>query len=357
MDRHEILAQAEAMYAQLVEVYPNDVRFLRKYAEILEQEQKLSQARLAWERLHALLLGGGRKDEARELESRFPYLKEQGQAMLPHDGGLLAYLDDSLAQRLIRRMHEIRLRENEVLFHKGDAADAMYVVLHGRLLVLDDAAKEKPIVLNILEKGNIVGEMALLCGGMRSADVVATSECRLLRLSKKDLLRLTQKAGGLDQKLMREAELRHRVTQISRNRLLARLPLADRRRLAEQATPCRVRAGERLCEGGALIQEVRLVTKGVADAVYTDHRGADHWLHDVQGGDLVGEQAILAEAQYPTDVLASTPLEFLALPLDVLRDMFMAHRGARLQLENLVSSKITKTMTILQRIKRIRRLD
>lgn len=353
-----MLEEAEAMYARLVEVYPKDIRFLRKYAEILDKAGKTSQARQAWRRLHALLLGAGDAEAARTLEKRFPWLVGDELSVEPVMSGLLASFEDRLALRIVRRMRERRLKENEMLFRAGDPGDALYVVLEGRLMALGPAADgETPVVLNILRRGDVVGELAMLRGAPRSADVVAASPARLLELSRKHLMRLVGQSEAFHERLGREAEMRHRVTQISRNGLLARLPLEERRRLAEEARPCRAPARTLLCEGGGLIGEVRLVTKGVADVIYEDRRGTGHWLHDIRAGDMIGEAAILGDAAFPADVVAATDVEWLALPLPVLRDMFAAHAGLRLRLEKLVETHVTNVMGMVRRIRKVRDMD
>jgi len=68
------------------------------------------------------------------------------------------------------------------LFSQGDAADAMYLLVHGRLrasVCADDGSER---VVGDLARGEAVGEMALLGGGVRNANVDAVRDSRLLRL-------------------------------------------------------------------------------------------------------------------------------------------------------------------------------
>ena len=76
------------------------------------------------------------------------------------------------------------MRAGDWVFRQGDKADAMYVVLSGRL----EARVESPgRVLRVLGRGAAVGELALLTGATRSASVRARRDSELLRLSAADV--------------------------------------------------------------------------------------------------------------------------------------------------------------------------
>lgn len=64
------------------------------------------------------------------------------------------------------------LAAGEVLFHEGDASDAMYLLLSGRLKVYACNHGGREVVFNVVEPGQLLGEM-LLDGGHRSASVQA----------------------------------------------------------------------------------------------------------------------------------------------------------------------------------------
>ena len=71
----------------------------------------------------------------------------------------------------------VRLAPDEVLFKTGDAPDAMYVVLDGRLEIMV-AGK---VVENAV-RGAIIGEMALIDHTPRSATVIARENSSLVKL-------------------------------------------------------------------------------------------------------------------------------------------------------------------------------
>ncbi len=359
MDERSVLAQSEAMYRQLVEVYPNDPRFLREYARILDKLGKQAQARRAWERLYGLLLAGGNTEEAEALARDMPWLAGKGPAdALPSEAPFLDFLDLGLMERLLLGIRPKKLADGEHLFRLGDPPDAIYLVLEGELVALvPDPDTGRPVTLNHLRKGDVVGEWGVLTDRPRSASVVAAAPSSLLEIPRRRLRDCLARFDGLEQHLKRTAAERRKVTLISRNRLLRRLPLAERKRLASRARVIRVTRGRRVCEGGRLITEVLLITRGTADLVYTDRRGQEHVLHDLEAGDMLGDEAILGEARHPADIVAATHLELLTLDLDTLRDQAAAYPVFRKQIEDLMATTTTRVMQRIERIRKVRELD
>ncbi len=67
----------------------------------------------------------------------------------------------------------------QVIFHEGQIGDQMYLILEGTLQI---SMQEHP--LDMLSAGNIVGEMALIDEGARSATGTAVSLCKLLPINR-----------------------------------------------------------------------------------------------------------------------------------------------------------------------------
>ncbi len=95
----------------------------------------------------------------------------------------LGGLDDATWERLIPAIRWKDLSAGEILCREGDAADAMYVVVSGRLRATRAEDGEMRTVGEI-SRGETVGEMALLTGGVRSATVEALRDCVLAGLDR-----------------------------------------------------------------------------------------------------------------------------------------------------------------------------
>ncbi|HEY7187299.1 MAG TPA: cyclic nucleotide-binding and patatin-like phospholipase domain-containing protein, partial [Vicinamibacterales bacterium] len=99
---------------------------------------------------------------------------------------LFAGLDAAVLREFDRDANWLRLAGGETLFAQGDAPDAVYVVVHGRLDVVVEREGGGRDVVEQIGRGACVGEMALLTGERRSATIRAARDSELLRLSKHD---------------------------------------------------------------------------------------------------------------------------------------------------------------------------
>lgn len=110
-----------------------------------------------------------------------------------HDGGaLFAGLDADARAAVEAETTWTSLQSGSVLFHEGDAADSLYVLVTGRLRVSVHTPSGEDEVAE-LGRGEVVGEMALLTGSPRSATVTAIRDSRLIRLSRSAFERIVER--------------------------------------------------------------------------------------------------------------------------------------------------------------------
>jgi CRP/FNR family transcriptional regulator, cyclic AMP receptor protein len=83
------------------------------------------------------------------------------------------------------------------IYAKGSPGDSMMAVLRGSVKMSSVSAEGKEIVLNIMSAGDFFGEIALLDGEERSADAVATTDCEILVLHRRDFMPLLEKHADI----------------------------------------------------------------------------------------------------------------------------------------------------------------
>jgi CRP-like cAMP-binding protein len=101
---------------------------------------------------------------------------------------LLGRLSGSEIDALLTYARVQRYRAGQEIFAKGSPGDSMMAVLRGHVKISSPSPDGKEIVLNIINEGEIFGEIALLDGKERTADAVAMTDCELLVLSRRDFL-------------------------------------------------------------------------------------------------------------------------------------------------------------------------
>ncbi len=94
---------------------------------------------------------------------------------------LLAAVPDALVASIDTRLKEVTLAAGDVLFNEGEEGDAVYLVVEGRLR-LESAG----MTLIHRERGDCVGEIALIDEEPRSAAAIADTPVKLLRWERRD---------------------------------------------------------------------------------------------------------------------------------------------------------------------------
>ena len=77
---------------------------------------------------------------------------------------------------------------DDVIFHKGDPGDRLYAILSGRVGINTISREGKEMTLNILDPGEVFGEIAVLDGKRRTAGAVAMQPTNLVRIGRAEFL-------------------------------------------------------------------------------------------------------------------------------------------------------------------------
>jgi NTE family protein len=105
---------------------------------------------------------------------------------------VLAGLSDELLDRLAGQVSEVRVRAGDWIMRKGEEADSMFILRSGRVEVLDEGPPE--MLIRVLRRGDVLGELALLREGVRSASVRARRDTELLELGRAEFEELILQA-------------------------------------------------------------------------------------------------------------------------------------------------------------------
>jgi serine phosphatase RsbU (regulator of sigma subunit) len=92
----------------------------------------------------------------------------------------------------------LELQHGQILFREGEAGEHFYLVLDGELEVLMAEGTQDEIQLNVLGKGEYIGEMSLLLpGGERTATARAGRKTVLLAMSRTEFIELLRRHPSL----------------------------------------------------------------------------------------------------------------------------------------------------------------
>lgn len=96
---------------------------------------------------------------------------------------LFREFNDQDMVNLFRLVKPEVFKKGQVIFHKNDPADSVYIVISGAVEIFMPREPEKVIVK--LCDGQIFGEMGMLYGQTRNASVRAVEETRVFNISEK----------------------------------------------------------------------------------------------------------------------------------------------------------------------------
>jgi CRP/FNR family transcriptional regulator, cyclic AMP receptor protein len=98
-----------------------------------------------------------------------------------------ALAEDDL-DRLIVRGRTATYASGAIVFRKGDPADHLMVVLHGRIRISSAASNGKGALFDFIGAGHCFGEIALLDGTSRKLDATAVKPSVVFTLRRRDVL-------------------------------------------------------------------------------------------------------------------------------------------------------------------------
>jgi CRP-like cAMP-binding protein len=120
-------------------------------------------------------------------ESRPPQRGADKRAIL-RDHYLFAKLTPAQIDRLSNCIVTRSVKRGTNICAKGDPGTCLFAIGSGTVRISVPSVEGKDAVFNVLGKGSIFGEIALLDGHPRTADVTATTDCELYVIERRDFL-------------------------------------------------------------------------------------------------------------------------------------------------------------------------
>ncbi len=101
--------------------------------------------------------------------------------------GFLSKASVSLKAAIASLATEVSLSAGEVLFEQGDDGDALFAILSGSLEISVLSEDGRKLSLDVLKKGDMIGEIAFFDPGVRTATATALETTTLSRIRNRDM--------------------------------------------------------------------------------------------------------------------------------------------------------------------------
>lgn len=263
---------------------------------------------------------------------------------------LFGRLDRATRAALADDLEIVSLAAGQQLFQQGDAGDSLYIVERGLLEVRtrDEAGALK--VLDRLDAGSAVGEMALLTGQPRTAEVVAVVESRLLRVAKTGFDRLAAQnpaiASGFALSIVPRIQ-RLKLAEIF-GRLFGGIDPLTLHTIQDRVNWRRLAAGEVLFRQGEVGSSMFVVVNGRLQIVVEggDKRG-ERIIGEIRGGETVGEFALLTDDVRSATIYASRDTDIVEITRPVFEELIREYPRAMVEIARLIVMRQKRSIRVI----------
>lgn len=238
------------------------------------------------------------------------------------DFGPFLALPDEARDAIAARARVVRFARSERILRAGEEADAAFALISGRARVTGSDGK----TLSTVTAPALVGELAVLDGRSRAADVVALEPVRALRIEAEQLRSLAAAHPGFAGTLEAFADARRVNIFLRRQGPFSDLPSTEIEELASKLRPRRFAPGAPLVMQGEHGDDVFLIREGEVEVVRSDAAG-ERQLARLGPGSLVGEIAVLTGSPRTATVRARTAVDALVVVGEDVRAVVKRHRA------------------------------
>lgn len=249
-------------------------------------------------------------------------------------------------------MHPESIADGEVLFRKGDAGGAMYLIVSGVVqVVLENDQTGELQVLRQLGAGAALGDMSLIDQEPRTATVIAISPTELLTLYSQDFLDIVQALGSNILEELKDIAANLRARKID---LLKQIPLFEGlpdellEQLATKMVADSLNDGETLFRKGDPGNAMYVITRGWVKITTVDSQGGELMLNQCGPGESIGEMSLLDEEPRSASVTAIAPAEVLELSREDLFEVLAAYPSLARHMLRKLSARMRFSTTYIE---------
>ena len=247
--------------------------------------------------------------------------------------GPFAELPQEVVAAVAAASHTRTVSTGEHLVETGEVAGSLFVVLSGSFAALASPDDTDEAALAHLGPGEVIGEIAVLTGGTRSATLRAEEPAEVAEIDGPRFVTLLEEEPALGASLARLASSRLLATRLRRH-LAELFPGPDTADLAsgvEDAEVVDLEPGTVLFSEGDDADAAYLVITGRVRVLQRERDGTlTQPVSEVGPGELIGERALLADVPRNATVVATRRTHLARLPRARFEALMLAEPRAML---------------------------
>lgn len=259
-------------------------------------------------------------------------------------------LFDDLSQEafveLVNKLGYHRHVPGQLIIREGDPGRSFFIIVEGKVRIYKLGPDEKEITLAHLGEGAFFGEMALLSGAPRTANVVAEEDTEILEVTDTVLRELTRKYPQV------VSSLKNFYRQRLLNNVMAISPLfkdfdpSERKSIVEKFRMKQATPGEVLITEGKNSDGLYVVLHGSVQVLKRDKNPIE--LAKLKEGDVFGEMSLLTRQPATATVTSQSNSILLRLPRENFQELVLTHPQILELVSELTERRKSATEAILQ---------
>ena len=99
-------------------------------------------------------------------------------------------------------IHRREYHGGEAIFHQGDPGLGMYIIIQGRVQIVNNQDPDNPILYSELGDGDFFGDLALVDEADRSATALASADTRIIAFFRPELKDILTRFPSLGNKIL-----------------------------------------------------------------------------------------------------------------------------------------------------------
>jgi CRP-like cAMP-binding protein/tetratricopeptide (TPR) repeat protein len=245
---------------------------------------------------------------------------------------------------LVNRLSYRRYRGGAQILKEGEPGRSFFVIVEGKVRIWKNLPDGQELELATLEEGAFFGEMALLSGAPRTANVSAEDDTELLEVSDAVLRHLAKNHPQVVKSLKNFYRQRLLSNVMAISPLFKDFDPAERRQLVEKFKLRQAAPGEMLIKEGAQSDGLYVVLHGSVDVAAQQVE-----LAHLREGDIFGEMSLLTRQPATATVTSPGNAILLRLPRDKFQELVVTHPQILALVSELTEQRAAATRAALKK--------
>ncbi|MDQ6981270.1 MAG: cyclic nucleotide-binding domain-containing protein [Ghiorsea sp.] len=260
------LDKALDTYANLVEMYPDNESYLRRYAKMLQTLGREATATITLQHLHDIIAKRSSK-EAKDFAKEHPQIGRillDDTAFEDHDKHAIAgKIIHELLSKVWLKLHQKKLKEGQAVCRAQDLSDTLTLIIEGNADAFAINNEGTRILVEHVGELDILGEHTYFKPSPIGIDVFVSSEtAKVVEIPRKKVLAMISSNPHLEKMLKQRALFRIHVHTLARNDVFQSMPLKLTKYLARKLTIRHFAANTLIYDLKKAVHGIDIVIKG-----------------------------------------------------------------------------------------------